>query len=77
MIGRNPLWVPKQHGYSLLRRLDGGGDAAAIREALGYVDRKLAAPADGSLRTHLAVDLPVARRPIQVSTASDEENDGG
>ncbi len=87
MIGRNPLWVAKQHGHSLLTMLRvyaawtadaSEGDAAAIREAMGYVTPK---PADALVasrfRGHLAVDLPVAGRRIEVTTGKDEENDGG
>lgn len=48
MIGRNPLWVAKQHGHSLLTMLRVYAawtadapetDAAAIQEAMGYVNR--------------------------------------
>ncbi|MGA9367561.1 MAG: hypothetical protein WBV35_08890, partial [Steroidobacteraceae bacterium] len=86
MIGRNPLWVAKQHGHSLLtmlrvyaaRTADAAEtDAAAIREAMGYIDRVPAPPADGGLRAHLAVDLPVAGRRVEPSTGTDKENDGG
>ena len=71
MIGRNPLWVAQQHGHSLLTMLRvyaaRTADApetntAAIREAMGRIDRKPAAPADGRLQTRLAVDLPVRQR---------------
>ena len=87
MIGRNPLWVAKQHGHSLLTMLRvyaawtadaSEGDAAAIREAMGYVTPK---PADALVasrcRGHLAVDLPVAGRRIEVTTGKSEEIDGG
>lgn len=60
MIGRNALWVAKQHGHSLLTILRVYAawtadapetDAAAIREAMGYIDRKPPAPAGGRLQT--------------------------
>ena len=86
MIGRNPLWVAKQHGHSLLtmlrvlRRLDADAletDAAAIRETMGHIHRKPAAPPDGRLQTRLAVDLPVARCRLELTKGRDKENDGG
>lgn len=87
MIGRNPLWVAKQHGHSLLTKLrvyaawtaDAlEADAEAIREAMGYVTPKPAdAPVASRFRAHLAVDLSVARRRVEPSTGKDEENDGG
>jgi integrase len=86
MIGRNPLWVAKQHGHSLLTMLRvyaawtadaPEGDATAIREAMGHVDRKPAAAADGRLQTHLAADLPLACRRIEVTNGNDDKNDGG
>jgi hypothetical protein len=49
MIGRNPLWVAKQHGHSLLTMLRVYAawtadapetDAVAIQDASGYVNRK-------------------------------------
>ena len=86
MIGRNPLWVAKQHGHSLLTMLRvyaawtadaAETDAAAIREAMGYIDRVPAPPADGGLRARLAVDLPLAGGRIEVSTGKDDKIDGG
>jgi hypothetical protein len=86
MIGRNPLWVAKQHGHSLLTMLRvyaawtadaPESDAVAIREAMGHIDRKPAAPADARLQTRLAVDLPLARRRIEVSTGEDDKIAGG
>ncbi|MFZ0500958.1 MAG: hypothetical protein WAM52_17630 [Steroidobacteraceae bacterium] len=87
MIGRNPFWVAKQHGHSLLSMLQVyaawtaealEGDAEAIREAMDYVTPK---PADALVascfRAHLAVDLPVAGRRAEPSTGKDEGDDGG
>jgi len=87
MIGRNPLWVAKQHGHSLLTMLRVyaawtadtlEADAEAIREAMGDVTPKPAdAPVARRFRAHLALDLPVAGRRVEPSTGKDEEIDGG
>ena len=87
MIGRNPLWVAKQHGHSLLTMLrvyaawtaDAlESDAEAIREAMGYVTQ--------SRPTHSqpAASEPIWQwicqwrdRRIEVSTGKDDKIDGG
>lgn len=80
MIGRNPLWVAKQHGHSLLTmlRVYAAWTADALEgdaEAMGYVTADTLVAS--CFRAHLAVDLAVAGRRAEPSTGKDEGNDGG
>ena len=86
MIGRNPLWVAKQHGHSLLTMLRMYAawtadapetDAVAIEETMGYVNRSPERHGTRGLRARLAVDLSVARRRIEPSAGEPSEKSGG
>jgi site-specific recombinase XerD len=76
IIGRNPLWVAKQHGHSLLTMLRVYAAWAAyapetgvvaIQEATGYVNRNRDPHGTSGFQNRLAVDLPVAGGRIEPS----------
>jgi hypothetical protein len=86
MIGRNPLWVAKQHGHSLLTMLRvyaaWAADApetgvVAIQEAMGYVNRNRDPHGTSGFQNRLAVDLPAAGGRIEPSAGKSDKIDGG
>jgi hypothetical protein len=86
MIGRNPLWVAKQHGHSLLTMLRVYAawtadapetDAVAIQDASGYVNRSRDPHGTSGFPNRLAVDLPVANGGIGPSAGKSHKIDGG
>jgi hypothetical protein len=84
MTGRNPLWVAKQHGHSLLTMLRvyaawtadaAETDPVAIQEAMGYVNRD--PHGTRGFPNRLAVDLPVTGGGIEPSAGKSDQNNGG